>query len=323
MEEQPKISNKHFKIILLIAFIFILVLTEYALRLFFGFGNPILYDSNPLYGYRPLPNQEMSRFYGAKLKFNNLGIRSDEDWDNNINNKVLFLGSSLVYGGSYISNDELFSTLAVKNIKGFKSGCSGVNAWGVDNIYGLVMESKFLPAKTYVTVINEYNFYIGLNKINGTALWCNPPKWALKEVIFYFFWLENEERYSPWTNYVNDKEKEYIVEKTVIRFKEMDNFLKSKGYIHLIYISPSIDQVLNQEGKDSILLNLFKKHNLNVIYILDRINTLNLNKFKKKKCFHDNAHLEKEGDIIWGEIINDDLKKVLEFKADGEAINGL
>src|SRR3989304_1941024 len=104
-----------------------------------GLGDVVVYESNPLYGYRPKPNQSVKRFHQVKLCFNNLGLRAKEDWDLNKKEKyVLFLGDSVTYGGSYIDNEELFSTLAVKSLPNVVAGNAGVNAWGILNVYGLV-----------------------------------------------------------------------------------------------------------------------------------------------------------------------------------------
>src|SRR5438045_366672 len=77
-----------------------LIVIEIALRTVFGLGNPILYDSNALYGYRPLPNQTLSRRFGAPIHVNNLGLRCDEDWSGPADERVLFLGDSVTYGGN-------------------------------------------------------------------------------------------------------------------------------------------------------------------------------------------------------------------------------
>src|SRR5690606_34750321 len=110
-----------------------------------GLGNPVIYDSSPVYGYRPLPNREYVRFGGSTIKFNNLGLRTNTDWDETKANKILFLGDSVTYGGSYIDNNELFSQLTVdlinqSNKSDYMSGNAGVNGWGVENFYGLVVE---------------------------------------------------------------------------------------------------------------------------------------------------------------------------------------
>lgn len=65
-------------ITMLIALIFGVVLSEIILRTF-GFGSSLLYDSNHIYSFRPLPNQDIKRSFGARVRINSLGLRSDDD----------------------------------------------------------------------------------------------------------------------------------------------------------------------------------------------------------------------------------------------------
>src|SRR5262245_15331833 len=104
-----------------------LISTEIGLRMV-GLGDPVIYEVNPDYGYRPRPNQMVHRFGGAIVRINNLGIRTDEDWETTAN-KVLFAGNSVTYGGSYVSNGDLFALRAVPEGYGWVGGSAGVNAW--------------------------------------------------------------------------------------------------------------------------------------------------------------------------------------------------
>lgn len=308
-ERNPK---KTIAVTIGVIFLAILVLFEFCLRYFMGFGNPVLYDSNPLYGYRLLPNQEVSRFQSSVIKVNNLGLRADENWDNRVDNKILFLGDSVTYGGSYISNDELFSTLAVKYIEGYKGGSAGVNGWGVENIHGLIVYSEFLPASIYVTVLPERDFYRGLTRLQGLPFWNHKPNSAVQELLYHFFYKENLKRYRHWQEYASEAEQKKVVENAVIKLKEVDESLKSQGYLHLIYISPTREQVLQRDEKDKHVFYFLAKYNLNVTFILDRINLLNFTSAEKETLFYDGVHLSKEGHIIWAEIMGNDLAKLVE-----------
>ena len=52
--------------------------------------------------------------------------------------------------------------------------------------------------------------------------------------------------------------KSIIVEKAVAKLKKLDSLLKSKGYKHLIYISPTKKQVVEKASKDIVLENNWK-----------------------------------------------------------------
>ena len=59
--------------------IFCLIILN-ALGSSLGLGKVVIYQSHPIYGYRPIPNQTVSRT-GAMIKINNLSLRSDKDWE--------------------------------------------------------------------------------------------------------------------------------------------------------------------------------------------------------------------------------------------------
>ncbi|HRE31713.1 MAG TPA: hypothetical protein PLD88_07055, partial [Candidatus Berkiella sp.] len=126
---------------------------ELAAGYLFGLGRSVIYESHPVYGYRPEPNQFVARNKHDVIKINNLGLRANQDWaPNQPQHKILFLGDSVTYGGSYVHNDQLFSSLAIKSFSGYESANAGVNGWGVNNVYALVKEMHFLPADVYVSV---------------------------------------------------------------------------------------------------------------------------------------------------------------------------
>lgn len=267
-----------------------------------GLGNPVIYDSNPLYGFRPLANQHIHRFKGAEVRFNNLGLRADQNWDEHPQKKILFLGDSVTYGGSYVANQELFSELSTKELDGYACGNAAVNAWGVENIYGLIVEAEFLPAELYVTVLIEGDFYRGPG-----CMECHSGVRNL-ELLYYAATSLNDMRYISWKDMADNQIKEKVVEKAVLKLKELDEFIKSKGFSHLIYISPNRNQVLQEAGVDQIVLDLLKRHQVNFKYLLDAIKSPDFDYSEKTKWFHDDVHLEPAGHAAWAKLISQDLQ---------------
>lgn len=288
-----------------------LLLTETFLRKVIGLGNPVLYDSSPLYGFRPLPNTEYHRFRGARLRFNNLGLRAESDFDGDPNNKVLFLGDSITYGGSYIDNKELFSYLAVRDLGAYESGNAAVNAWGVENIHGLIVECGFLPAKVYVTTLAEGDFYRGLTRCQGMPFFNVRPRLALLELWYYFCFRQNTRRYRQWQTYAGEEDRRLVVEKAVRRLKEMDELLKGKGFDHLIFISPCKEQVVGNAAKDPLVKDMLAKYDLHPVYISDKLSECGLSALEEQKLFYDSIHLEREGHVLWAKIIRHELDKIV------------
>ena len=190
-ERHPVVTIALIWFVLLVAF---LGVAEIALRELTGLGRPVLFYKDPSFGYRLQPNQETTRFSGAHFKINNLGLRASSDWDSVKDDKILFLGDSVTYGGNHISNHELFSDIAVQRLDGFQSGNAGIPEWGVENVYGLVVEKQFLPAAIYVTTFIEDDFYRGLT-LPENRPWIpyeSPPS-ALHELAAFLWakWFAN------------------------------------------------------------------------------------------------------------------------------------
>src|SRR5947208_893194 len=131
-------------------------LGEAVLRLA-GFGHPILYDNRAAYGYRPLPDQTRRRFGGARVHVNNLGLRGADVTPERPPGalRILFLGDSVTWGGSYVDDAQLFATIAADMVRRRHPGRftavealdAGVNGWGAENIAGLVgAEGEFPDA---------------------------------------------------------------------------------------------------------------------------------------------------------------------------------
>lgn len=278
------------------------IVLNLSLSYFFGLGNPVIYDDNPLYGYRPLPNQEMVRFNGKKIKINNLSLRCNTNWDTIKDNKILFLGNSVTYGGSYIDNNELFSSLVTAESNKFISASGGVNGWGVGNIHALLIKNNFYPAMQYVSVLLEGDFHRGVALIGGDYFVTRKPYSAIHEVINHYLtkYLQDQQGHFTGNFQKNRHLKLLIQEDAIIKLKEIDDTLKAKGFKHTIFISPSADQVFRNQSIDEDLKKLSNKYGLHFIYLLDEIRD---GKFNEKAIFHDTVHLAVQGHQVWSKKI--------------------
>ena len=290
--------------------IFCLIILN-ALGSSLGLGKVVIYQSHPIYGYRPIPNQTVSRT-GAMIKINNLSLRSDKDWEyeqkssnqieseNLKKNRLLFLGDSVTYGGSYIDNKDIFSSLITQHLPShIVTGNAAANGWGVLNVTGLVVDYGFLPASTYVSVFTEQDFYRGLTRIRGMPFWTRPPKYALEELFGYFIFKLNASKYRllDYTPGTDDGRK--IIQVAVNELKKMDLLLKSKGFQHKIFITPILSQLQGKTAKDLDIKTALQEANLDVVYLWDELPP----NLILKAIFHDEVHLEKQGHALWAELM--------------------
>lgn len=300
-----------------LAFLLLLaVAAEVALKQLSGLGRPVLFYAHPAYGYRMRPNQETWRFGGAHFRINNLGLRALQDWEPGGDDKVLFLGDSVTYGGNHISNEDLFSELAVKKLPGLRSGNAGIPNWGVENVYGLVVEEKFLPASVYVTTFIEDDFYRGLQSgRNKPWIKYEQPCLALQELA-EFAW----HKYVKNTREINRREREsepaeLRVERAARKLRRMDEFLKAQGHRHVILISPTRQQVLGERPRDARLQAELRKHGVQAVYLLDKPRLAAASASEKRSWYQDNDHLTTAGHALWGELIHEELLRALPERA--------
>lgn len=298
--------------LLTIMCIIFLVVAEFSFRYVVGLGDPVLYDSHPFYGYRPFPNQNVYRYNRTRIQINNLGLRASQDWDEKVDNKILFLGDSITYGGEKETNEQLFSYLAAKELIGFQSGNAGVGGWGVENIYGLIVETSFLPAHIYVTVLIENDFYRGLIRLPHIFGFGYKPRLALEEWIAFLIYKLNMKRYDYDDRYLlEENEWTQVVEKSVKKLKAIDRYISSHGFKHLIFISPTRSQALGKAKINEQVKNILKKHEVKSHYILREVKALSINENQINLLYRDKWHLSIEGHKLWGEIIGKHLQEIV------------
>lgn len=157
-----------------------LAAAELALRAM-GLGDPIVYRANTAYRYAPRPDQRVNRRRGAWISINESGYRSTESWKKPAAFKVLWLGDSVTWGGTYIDDRETFAELSCDRIEEETSleavcGNGGVNAYGVDNMVSrLRYDRAGDSANVIVVVAGLFDFFRGKSNLSGKPWVTSPP----------------------------------------------------------------------------------------------------------------------------------------------------
>jgi len=314
---EDSIFHRHPRITLaLVWLVFLLAFAacaEVALRRFTGLGNPVLFQADPSYGYRLRPKQETWRFGGAHFKINNLGLRAQHDWDAKRERKILFLGDSVTYGGNHVSNEELFSEVALPRLKGFDGGNAGIPNWGVENVYGLVVEAQFLPATVYVSTFIEHDFYRGLpRELRLPWVRYEPPMLALQELAT-FAWHKVVMRTQEWNQRVREAEPSDVrLARGAAKLQAMDAFLKERGYRHFIFISPTLEEVLGEKPRDPRVQAELEKRGIEAVYLLDAPVMRSAPEEMRRSWYQDDMHLTPKGHAVWGQLIGEALARKLQ-----------
>lgn len=307
-------------ILLLSSIFFGIFICEFAGRLI-GLGNPMLYKSDPLVGYRLRPNQRNKRFQNATVSTDFEGFRIDPSHKKDSASEILvFVGDSVTYGGSYIDDTELFSSLFCANRS--ESIClnSGINAWGTYNmgrfISNFPLYSKRNPTK-FILVILPGDDQRNLTHIESLPYWTKPPRnpKAINEILNFILvkYLIPSLKNNSLLNEKDTSSENIIKNKTIQHsWNDLSDYLKNSIAEINILITPPMEWLINSEGNlsniklyDNYLAMISKNSKVtkacNLYYSIKE-------EFSKTD-YVDSAHLSKSGHKKWAKHIDSCLDK--------------
>lgn len=161
-----------------------LVVAELYLRSI-GAGDPILYYTNSSYRYALKPNQKNLGQRGAMTTIDSKGLRGVRDWTTPADGKILFIGASATWGGTYVDDKDLYSSVVCTRLdkalgRNFTCGNAGVNSYGVDNMAERIRYKDFADESAIVVTIAPFNAVRGLNDLGTTPYYTVPPPGPFK-----------------------------------------------------------------------------------------------------------------------------------------------
>ena len=226
----------------------VLVTLEVGLRTIMGFGSPILYDNTYAWGYRPLPNQRTKRTKGVEVRINDRGLRASRDWPAERKPgeiRLLYLGDSVTYGGSYVGDPETFVERSAARIasdlhRDVLAGNGGVNGWGPKNILGLIGRCGTFGADVVVVVVLEGDLDRPLGHMPETPYWNHRPASAIEEVLSsYVVFRLNTRRFLTKDHFVSTAEQDSARRAGIGEYLEIGQRLQAQGAKVLMAWHPS------------------------------------------------------------------------------------
>ncbi len=279
-----------------------------------GLGNPILYNSDSLVGYRLKPNQSKKRRKGAIVTTDSEGFRFDPTQTKLLTSEIIvFVGDSVTYGGSYIDDSELFSSYYCSNNENLNCLNSGLNAWGTYNmgrfISNFSIYSKRKPSK-FLIVILPGDESRNIMSLSSQPFWEYPPKHpkAINEILNYIFWRFIIPGLRDTSEYKENHQDDFIVKSTQIdlAWKDLNNSISSSESKVEIFVTPPRrwfeDSKLNSSEikKYDQYIDLISKN----IKVAKACNLYYLIKEEySPKYYVDNVHLSKLGHKKWAKYI--------------------
>lgn len=142
------------RFVLLILFL-VFVVGELVLRFAFGFCDALLYRESDKYEYIAQPNQDRHRF-GAHIYYNSYSQRNDEPDSTKV--RVLGLGDSVIFGGTWMDQDSLASTL-FSEATGTQMLNISAGSWGPDNCAAYLKENGTFDASAMILVCSSHDAF--------------------------------------------------------------------------------------------------------------------------------------------------------------------
>ena len=174
-----------------------LVLSEVSLRML-GFGDPVLYIEDARFGYLPAPDQNVMRD-GHEISVNQWGMRAPQitsDKPDHVT-RVLLLGDSTLWGGSYTPQDEIYARQLEQKINRHTRPDEsvqilnvGVNGWGPEHKLGYLETYGHFDADLAVVALPYADLMRPISYLSMTPFYPakHPPMFALQEVIYHLSW---------------------------------------------------------------------------------------------------------------------------------------
>ena len=219
------------------------LISEAVLRTL-GFGSPVLYVSDAQVGFYPAPNQTVKRYRG-RIEINAFGMRGPQYPKQKGSGafRVLMVGDSTLYGGSYIDQRQLYSRRLEQHLRKASGGRPveilpiGVNAWGPFHEIGYI--EKFGTFDADLTVIclpteDIYRPHYGIEKVPFHDVQ-RPPRLALEELLTHLAWRLRETETGP----PSAEERSWNAQQGLEAYYRLARLLRIRGSEVMFEVLPS------------------------------------------------------------------------------------
>ncbi len=301
-------------IIILVSILISLISVEVTLR-FFGFNKLTIYYSSNYYGYYHEPNQKFLSRFNKLISLDNLGNRNPTNFNFN-NSDLFFLGDSVTYGGSVVSNEETFAYL-IANKLGKNYLNISANGWGIPNMINFIdFHNIYKKNSDYILTCIVDCFTRNLRKSEQNLFFKKKDTFALVSFFKLSLFKLNEKNYSASEDGYEQnkkfikKDNETTIKYSIEQLVLLNEKLKDINSRLIFVYSPNSDYIKSVLSKKDIqgnknrtqLLNQIQLNNIELIDISKHFDQKTMNNFGR--FYTDAVHLSKEGHYLYYEIIS-------------------
>ena len=227
----------HYHLVLVSALV---VLLEFTLRFSFGFCDALLYQSSDNYEYIAQPNQNRHRF-GAHIHYNSYSQRNEEPDSARV--KILGLGDSVIFGGTWMDQDSLATTL-FSNETGMQMLNISAGSWGPDNCAAYLKEKGTFGAKAMILVCSSHDAYDVMSFTPVVGVYPTYPerqyRLAIVELMDRYlmprvrsFFLKQKQRLDPDAAVVNKMSQKFVAKKSLLFNPGFDQLKNMADSLHI------------------------------------------------------------------------------------------
>ena len=305
----------------ILAFVMVLAGSSELILRAMGFGNPIVYQVDPRVGYYPAPNQDVHR-YGGEIHINTFGMRSRDVTAAKPAGtfRILMLGDSTLYGGSYIDQSQIYSTrlegLLDQNLSVLPNSprqvevlSMGVNAWGPQHELAYLKEFGLFEADLVMVMGPPGDAYRERYGIAQLPFYADGhrPQFAWQEFWDHMMWEHNLRKKGTILRSKASQQAGEVLADGVAAWLEMASLAQAQGARVDFEFLPNEEEVRkgrasesSQRVLDALLPELIRERVPNAFPV-----QLFQSNGRAAKLYHDGVHLNQSGHKTYALYLRD------------------
>lgn len=247
---------------LFIACVMLVVPAEISARYFLGLGDPMLYETSPVYGYRPLPNQNVRRI-GNRIFYNAQGLRSEpiSTVTKPGTIRVLCIGDSITFGGVQTDQEQTYpyqlQEVLNRQSKKFEVLNASAGGWAIENTEAYLRQEGIYHSSFVVLELGSHDLFQpkNLGEQVGINYPTSKPLFALQEGFFRYLIPRFFPNLQPQEANLQPAITEKDLKRNLASFNRIANIVRAKQAQLIVIL---VEQPDNLEPKNA-LANYSKK----------------------------------------------------------------